>query len=395
MFSQGDLEIKGVVLDKFKKPVKFAAVSVPKLYLGTATTEEGKFSIILSESDYDESDMIEIASFGNKTIKITVKEYLELKEKIIVVGVDFPLKNNDKSAVTNKAELKTNSVKSTDISSKIKKKPATEYLELANKYIERNTINSLHELKMLYSRFSVEDGKARFLVEHVVNVLDAGPVNGNYIGVDILTGRKSEDNRLVKKKFSIYPVNKMSKADPQRSGLLDDTYNWKITGTSFYDGEDIVIIEGKKNNNKGKLIRYYIGIKTYGIFKIETQKPKSVYIYSKNEEGKLHLSYHNRVRTGKVILTEKQKELLGTTKKNITESYKHEVFVIGYKKLAKGKFNPSDYKMYKEDFGDIKIKYNQAIWKKLNLPPQTEFYKNSVEELEKISGKPIEKQFRK
>ena len=52
-------------------------------------------------------------------------------------------------------------------------------------------------------------------------------------------------------------------------------------------------------------------------------------VYKKDLNGKLHLSYHKRTRNGEVELTEHQKRLLKTTDNKITESYKHEVFVLG------------------------------------------------------------------
>lgn len=385
IFSQGDLEVKGIVLDRFRKPIKFASVSVPKLYLGTTTTEEGKFSIILSESDFTDQDVIQISSFGNETLKMTVKEYIALKEKVIVIGGDVISPKQDKTVANNNSKPKIKPV--------IKKKPAKEYLRLANKYLKRNTINTPHQLKMLYRRFSVEDKKARFLVEHIINVLDKGPLNGNYKGVQVLTGRQSEDHRLVKKTMMGHPVNQTAKTDPQRIGIINDNYAWKIVGSSSYDGEDIVIIEGK--NKKNRLIRFYIGVDTYGIYKIEKSSLSAVYIYSKDEDGKLHLSYHNRTRPGKVTLTNEQKRLLNTDKDFIRESYKHEVFVLGVKRLVDNDYDASVYVFHRKDIGDIETEYNPKFWQKLNLPPSTAFYLESIEEIEKISGKPIEKQFNK
>ncbi len=49
----------------------------------------------------------------------------------------------------------------------------------------KTTINEKHQLNILYRRFSVEDGKARFLVEHYINVLDKGPLEGDFLGVEM------------------------------------------------------------------------------------------------------------------------------------------------------------------------------------------------------------------
>ena len=48
--------------------------------------------------------------------------------------------------------------------------------------------------------------------------------------------------------------------------------NWNINGNISYDGEDIVIIEGLEKKAKPKSIKYYIGLKTYGVYKIENEK---------------------------------------------------------------------------------------------------------------------------
>ncbi len=76
----------------------------------------------------------------------------------------------------------------------------------------------------------------------------------------------------------------------------------------------------------------------------------------------------------------------------IKESYKHEVFVLGIQKNSKV-VNASNYKVFKEDIGDIPFKYNPIFWKKFNSPPTTSFYKKSVKELESIFGASLEAQF--
>lgn len=91
-------------------------------------------------------------------------------------------------------------------------------------------------------------------------------------------------------------------------------------------------------------------------------------------------------------LNDLQKKLLKTNKNFVTESYKHEVYVLGIETNSK-KVYGSDYKIYKKDMGDIEFTYNAALWKTLSLPPATEFYKKSVKELESIYGVPLETQF--
>ena len=43
--------------------------------------------------------------------------------------------------------------------------------------------------------------------------------------------------------------------------------------------------------------------------------------------------------------------------------------------------------------GDIPVKYNEAFWKNLSIPPETKFYKKNVRDLESIYGVPLDEQF--
>ncbi|MEW4923217.1 hypothetical protein [Algibacter sp. 2305UL17-15] len=394
VFSQKNLDLKGMVVDNNQQPIQYASVSVPKLYLVTSTTEEGKFSLSLADINFDLKDIIEISSFGHPTRKLTIQDYLDLNDKAIVIGGDIPQKNkvNTIKKINRSKVAKTEVVKHHIETSE---KSAKDYVEMAYASIVKNTINTPHELSMLYRRFSVENNKARFLVEHCMSVLDKGPLNGNYKGSKIQSGRKSQDHRLIKKKMIGHPVNQVAKKDPLREGVNFDDYDWRFKGNSSYDGEDIVIVEGWQKDSNSKYIRYYIGTKTFGVYKIEKAHLNSVFIYRKDENGKLHLSYHNRTRTSKAELSPEQKRILKTNKYYVTESYKHEVFVLGVKKLIPKKYDRSIYKFHKEDIGDIDITYTPSFWRKLNLPPSTAFYKESVKELEKISGASIQKQFRR
>ncbi|MGB5419419.1 carboxypeptidase-like regulatory domain-containing protein [Algibacter sp.] len=400
MFSQNSLDIKGVVVDANNKPIQYASVSLPTMFLGTSTTEEGKFMLSLSNSDFDSNDIIKVSSLGHETEKITIQDYIDLKDKVIVIG-GGNIKSVKKekqivkpiSATKAKSKLK---VKSKSIAQPITKpKSAKDYIELAYKNLEKNTINTPHELKMIYRRFSTEDEKARFLVEHCINILDKGPLNGAYSGVEIVSGRKSEDHRLVKKKMNGHAVNQIGKKSPLREGINTDEYNWKVSGYSSYDGEQIAIVEGWHKQETPRYVRYYVGTKTYGVYKIETKQLNAVYVYQKDENGKLYLSYHKRTRTGRGKLTEADKKKLKTNKNTVKESYKHEAFVIGVKKLMPNKYDRSVYRVYHEDIGDIKTAYEPSFWRKLSIPPNTAFYNESIEELETISNLPIQKQFRR
>lgn len=361
------IQIEGLVLDESNYSVPYAAVGIPSKYIGTATTEEGTFLLQLSKSNL--SDSLEVSSIGYKTFKIKVQDLIEKKEKTLVLEEDIV------------------SLGEVSISA------SSDYAKLAVKNLRKTTVNRPHQLNVLYRRFSVEDGKARFLVEHYLNVLDYGIASGEFLGEEIVAGRKSADYRFIKKKLKGHPINVITRFNPLRAGFRLKDYNWSKTGDTSYDGEDIIIVEGRNKKNKRQFIRLFIGMESNGVYKLETSVLRSLYIYKKDKDGKLHLSYHNRIRTSKVTLTETQKKVLNTDANTVTESYKHEVYVLGIERDKKI-VNSGNYIKYKEDIGDIKIPYNPEFWNNFNLPPETAFYKKSVKELESIFGVPLEIQFK-
>lgn len=355
------------MLAENNESIPYAAVGIPSKSIGTATTEEGTFSLLVSKSNL--LDSLQVSSIGFDTYKIRIQDFINQKEKKIVLS---------------EVELSLDEII-------IKDKPK-DFAKNAIRKLWKTTINEKHQLNILYRRFSVEDGKARFLVEHYINVLDKGPLEGDFLGVEIVEGRKSGDYRFVKKKLKGHPVNVLAKRSPLRNGFRLKDYKWKRSGDTSYDGEDVLIVEGRLKKNNKRFIRLYVGMETFGVYKMETSDLNAVYIYKKDDEGQLYLSYHNRTRTGKVVLDKNQKRILNTTKNVIKESYKHEVFVLGIQKNSKV-VNASNYKVFKEDIGDIPFKYNPIFWKKFNSPPTTSFYKKSVKELESIFGASLEAQF--
>jgi hypothetical protein len=368
--SQNSIKINGLIVDENNEPIPYAAVGLPSKSIGTATTEEGTFFLLVSKSNL--SDVLEVSSIGFETFKIKIQDFINQKYQKIII----------KEAVMSLDEIVLNNKKPKD------------YAKYAIRKLWKTTINETHQLNVLYRRFSVEDGKARFLVEHYINVLDDGPLEGNYKGVEIVAGRKSADYRFVKKKLRGYPIHVIGKRNPLRSAefRLKD-YDWKRNGDTSYDGEDILIVEGKLKTNKKRFVRLYVGMDTFGVYKIETSDLSSVYVYKKDATGKLHLSYHNRTRNGKVKLTATQKAILGSDKNELRESYKHEIFVLGVQRNLEI-VNASDYKKFKKDIGDIAFKYNPVFWESFSVPPATAFYKKSVKELESIFGVPLEVQFK-
>ena len=70
--------------------------------------------------------------------------------------------------------------------------------------------------------------------------------------------------------------------NPLRTGFNRKHFLWKIVGDSSYDGEDIIIIEGRSKKNKKHTIKLYIGMTTYGIYRLENSRLKALYIYKRS-----------------------------------------------------------------------------------------------------------------
>ncbi|WP_187388369.1 carboxypeptidase-like regulatory domain-containing protein [Seonamhaeicola marinus] len=366
VFAQQKIELEGVVKDENGYEVPYAAIGIPSKYLGTATTEDGSFYLQLSESNL--SDILEVSSIGYVTYKIKVEDFLKLEEKVLILKEDIV------------------SLDEVNILA------PGDYVKNAIKGAKNTSLGTSHQLNMLYRRFSTEAGKSRFLVEHYIKVLDRGLTSPQYARVEVAEGRKSADYRFIKDKYPGHQVLNVANTNPFRKGINQKSYNWKKIGDSSYDGEDIVIIEGKGKKNKWRWIKLYIGVDTKGIYKIESSNLNSVWIYKKGPNGKLILSYHNRVWAKDKPINKMQQRLLNTSSDKVPVSYRHEAFVLGVE-TNKKKIKIGNYEGYKKDMGDIEIKYNPNFWNNFSIPPETAFYKKSVKELESIYGVPLESQF--
>ncbi len=364
---QKNIELNGLIIDETNFPIPYAAIGIPSKYIGTASTEDGTFSLLLSKNNL--VDSLEVSSIGFKTFKIKVQDFLNQKDKTIIIKED---------------------IVSLD---EVKLLKPSDYVKLALKNRRKTTITTPHQLNILYRRFSVEDGIARFLVEHYMNVLDYGPQAGEFVGEEIVAGRKSADYRFIKKKMNGHPINVITRFSPLRNNFRIKDYKWSKKGDTSYDGEDIIIVEGKSNKNNWEWQRFYIGMKTSGVYKIESSVLSALYVYKKDKDGKLHLSYHSRTRNGKVNLNDIQKKLLNTNANTVKESYKHEVYVLGVER-DRVIVNSGNYIRHKEDIGDIKVNYNPDFWKNLSLPPESAFYKKSATQLESIFEVSLETQFK-
>ncbi|MCF8272197.1 MAG: carboxypeptidase-like regulatory domain-containing protein [Flavobacteriaceae bacterium] len=370
LYSQNDeISIEGLILDNTGYGIPYAAIGIPSKYIGSSTNEDGVFLFTLSKSNL--VDTLEVSSIGYKTFKINVQDYINQKEKKMVLIED----------IVSLSEV--NILASKD------------YVKLALKNYKKNVVSDMHQLNALYRRFSSEANTSRFLVEHYIKILDMNPLDLELYEIEVEQTRKSVDYRFIKKKQKFHAVELLSKEHPIRQGLYKGDYVWKKTGDSSYDGEDIVVIEGeKKDQSSGghKFVKFYIGIDTYSIYKIESSLKNSVFIYKKNNAGKLYLSYHNRASESKEPLTPYMQKLLKVNTNTLTATWRHEVIVLGIETDRK-KIDVENNMVKGLDMGDYNIPYNQEFWSKLNLPPASKFYNKYAEELESIYGIPLNKQF--
>ena len=374
IFSQQKIALKGIILDQDKLPVPYASIGIISKNIGTTSTEEGTFNFIVTNKE--KIDYLEISSIGYQTFKITVNDFLSRKNKTIIL----------KEKTTELSEI---SIMNTE-----------DYVKMALKNLKNNSISKNHQLKILYRRWSVEDNICRFYIEHFMNVIDRGP--SSYITkYSIEESRKSSEYRFIKNLQNRHAIEYMELNNPLRKGIYYGDYKWKKIENSSYDGEDINIIEGLNDTSSLKL---YIGYDTFKIYKIEiTRKPPkkgkylySLYLYKKNKEGKLYLSYHNREWKGSGKVTENVKRILLKQKKitgnYIPIAYRHEVFVL---ELEEDKKRFEKYKTIEEmDMTLYDIPYNKYFWDNVSLPPETLFYKKNIGELESLFNVPIESQFK-
>lgn len=377
IYSQNKTVVEGVIVDEYNYGVPYAAIGILSKNLGTSSNDEGAFYFLVSDKELN--DVLEISSIGFKTFKISIKDYISLNEKKIVLE-------------ENVTELSDVLVKSNE-----------DYVRLALKNLKENTLNKPHQLKVLYRRWSVEDNICRYYIEHFINVNDRGPYS-NISDFNITQTRNSADYRFVNNEQKLHALRYMEWNNPLRKSISVRSYKWRKLGVSNYDGEDVIILNGTGLDDRGneRSLKLFIGFDTYSIYKLEFSKVPltgksmdGIYVYKKNLDGKLYLSYHNREYKAFVKVTERIKNLLlqsgQRSRKYIPMDYRHEVFVIGVQE---------DKKMFdytgmtgQKDMTLFKIPYDLNFWKNISLPPETKFYKENISELESLYGVPIETQF--
>lgn len=364
---QSKVEIKGTIVDTQNVPIPYASIGIPSKYVGTSSTSEGTFYLLLTENELE--DTIEISSIGYGTFKIKAQDFINLKEKMII------LEDN----ITDLDEVVILSAK--------------DYVINALDNLKTNTVSKKHQLNVLYRRSSLEDGKAKLFVEHYLHLLERGPSTSHMIKIQVVEGRKSGDYRLYPGSQRRHAIYYMSTTNPIRNDISDlKRRKWKKSGYTTYDNEDVLILENF--NNKNKFIKLYVGIDSYKIYKIETDR--SLFIYKKNSDGKLYLSYYRRIAEGVKDLSEwdiaKRKRLGLPLKYKIKKNYLHEVFVLGIV-TDKKKINVKSYGE-DEDVADVKVEYNPEFWSNFNSPPDTKYYIKTKTDLEAIYGVPLETQFK-
>jgi len=360
---QSNITLNGVIIDSNKNTVPYAAIGILSKAMGTSSNDDGEFYLKLTRENL--SDTLTVSSIGYKTFIIKVQDFINLKEKIIVLEEE----------VVSLGEI-------TLI------KPDY-YVKNALKNIKKTTLASSHQLTILYRRFSLENNTPRFLVEHFLNVLDRGLTISEFEEVEVLEIRKSVDYRYVKFKQDFHAAVMIAKQNPLRGDFYANDYNWKITGDSSYDGEEIAILEGKEKEKPANWVRLYIGVASFGIYKLEKSHNNATYIYKKNKEGKLYLSYHNREFKSKESITPHLRNLLKLKTNTIDLSYRHEAIVLGVETNWKNINIKSKTKENKLDMGDYNLPYNESFWNNLNMPPDSKFYINNKKELEAIFGVPL------
>ena len=374
LIAQNKINIEGVVYDEFDYPIPYASIGIIKKNIGTSSTEEGTFKFYVSNNEI--SDVIEISSIGYEPFKITVQNFIALKDKTFIL----------KEKITALNEVSIESPKN--------------IVKKAFKKLKDNTISDKHKLGLLYRRWSVEDKICRYFIEQYIDVLDRGP--SSYIqAFDVQHSRTSSDYRFIKNEQDRHALQFMELNNPLRNGPSFGSYSWKKIEDTFYENEDVLVLEGTQKN--GNSITLYVGFETSKIYKVEKntismnigKRLNALYIYKNNNKGKLYLSYHKRQWEGAIKTPDHVKRAMlqagKKERKYIPISYRHEVFVLDLNdEKSKMKFNNESLQ---QDMTLYKIPYDENFWNSVSLPPETKFYLKNIKELEGLYGVPIQTQF--
>ena len=366
-YAQETIRVEGSITDKDKYPIPYAAVSILSKSIGTVSNDDGGFSLQLTRDNF--KDTITISTIGFKTFTVKVEDFINQQQKTIVLIEDV-VSLNEITLINYK-----------------------DYVKEALKNLSKTTYKKGHQLNILYRRFSNENGISRFLVEHFLKIYDRGPTSVKFDEIEVAESRKSNDYRFAKKKQTFHAAVMIAKQNPLRKLINRRAYKWKVIDDTSYDGEDIIVVEGREKNNSKKWIKLYIGLDTKGIYKLENSNLNAIYIYKKNKEGKLVLSYHNREYVFYKKVTPYMKNLLKLKSDEMKLSYRHEAIVMGVVYDRK-RISVNDNIIQRKDIGDYNIEYDSNFWENINLPPDSKFYKQSAKQLEELFGIPLEDQFK-
>lgn len=364
--AQSKIEIEGVLQDANEMTIPYAAISIPTKNIGTTSTEEGEFYLSLKPNNLQ--DTLVISSMGFKTYKIKIEDYIKQKIKKIVLEDD----------VTALATVQIMDAK--------------EYVLEAVKQRKNTFVSGSHQLDYIYRRSDVEQNVSKFFVEHYMSIVYKGPKS--YVAkMQVNQARKSADYRIAGVPQGGHSGLYMFNINPLNDWLTPlKTMDWKKIGDTSYDGEDVLILEGKKEDipNVAKLLTtvLYIGYETNNIYRIECSAGKQVYQYVKNSEGKMYLSYHKREYYTHRKISERHQKALGLKTPQIGVGIRHEALVLGIK-TDKKQFTAKGYEEYDKEMGDVKLPYNPEFWSNLSLPPDSDFYKKIKRELESNYGVPL------
>ncbi|MGY6647355.1 carboxypeptidase-like regulatory domain-containing protein [Wenyingzhuangia sp. IMCC45574] len=162
------VSVQGTIYDESNETVPFVTVGIINKAIGTASTEDGEFSLLLQKDQLQ--DTLYISSLGFDTFKMKVADYLSKKIR--------------------KITLKENIV-NLDV---VELLHPIDYVKNAIKNLKKNTLSKPHLKEILFRRAATEKGKARFLVENYIKFRDRGPAY--WMGrFQVCEARKSGDYR--------------------------------------------------------------------------------------------------------------------------------------------------------------------------------------------------------
>lgn len=222
-YAQETIRVEGSITDKDKYPIPYAAVSILSKSIGTVSNDDGGFSLQLTRDNF--KDVITISTIGFKTFTVKVEDFINQQQKTIVLIEDV-VSLNEITLINYK-----------------------DYVKEALKNLSKTTYKKGHQLNILYRRFSNENGISRFLVEHFLKIYDRGPTSVKFDEIEVAESRKSNDYRFAKKKQTFHAAVMIAKQNPLRKLINRRAYNWKVIDDTSYDGEDIIVVEGREKNN--------------------------------------------------------------------------------------------------------------------------------------------------